>query len=117
MSRKLIQQMRNEWRANLWLVIELFFVSVVMWYMVDYILGVTLTLNEPMGHNTEDVCMIKLSSIPEGTATYDESAGSDNESKLAQLRAIRSRIESNEYVEAVGLCNFSSVPYLSLIHI
>ena len=35
MQKKLFTQIRNEWRGNLWLALELLVVSVVMWY-IDY---------------------------------------------------------------------------------
>ena len=37
MNKKLFTQIKNEWRSNLWLVTELLLVSVVLWYIVDYI--------------------------------------------------------------------------------
>ena len=36
MNKKLLTQIKNEWRSNLWLVTESLLVSVVMWYIVDY---------------------------------------------------------------------------------
>ena len=30
-------RIKNEWLSNLWLVLELLVVSVVMWYVVDYL--------------------------------------------------------------------------------
>lgn len=35
MSQKLLKQIRNEWRSNIWLCVELLVVSVVLWYIVD----------------------------------------------------------------------------------
>ena len=35
MNKKLFTQIRNEWRSNLWLALELLVVSVVMWYIID----------------------------------------------------------------------------------
>ena len=37
MTQKLLTQIKNEWLSNLWLVLELLVVSVVMWYVVDYL--------------------------------------------------------------------------------
>ncbi len=34
MTKKLLVQIKNEWRNNLWLALELLVVSVVMWYVV-----------------------------------------------------------------------------------
>ena len=33
MKRKLIQQMRNEWRSNIWMMVELAIVAIVVWAM------------------------------------------------------------------------------------
>jgi len=37
MTKKLFNQIKNEWRSNLWLMAELLLVSVVMWFIVDYL--------------------------------------------------------------------------------
>ncbi len=46
MTKKLLVQIKNEWRNNLWLALELLVVSVVMWfcgrlslYACGYLLG------------------------------------------------------------------------------
>ena len=35
MNKKLFTQIKNEWRGNTWLAIELLVVSVVMWFITD----------------------------------------------------------------------------------
>ena len=37
MNKKLIKQIRNEWTSNIWLFVELLLVSVVMWFIVDFV--------------------------------------------------------------------------------
>ena len=37
MNKKLFKQIRNEWRSNIWILVELLIVSVVMWFITDYI--------------------------------------------------------------------------------
>ena len=49
MSKKIYTQIRNEWHSNWWLALELLLVSVVMWYVVDYMFVITNTYNEPHG--------------------------------------------------------------------
>ena len=46
MNKKLFTQIKNEWRSNLWLVTELLLVSVVLWYIVDYMYVQTSIYNE-----------------------------------------------------------------------
>ena len=42
MEKKLLKQMKNEWRSNLWLALELLVVSVVMWYIIDLLYSPSL---------------------------------------------------------------------------
>ena len=44
MNKKLLKQIVNERRSNSWLFIELLLVSIVLWYVVDYMF-VTLFTN------------------------------------------------------------------------
>lgn len=37
MSRRLLKQMATEWSSNIWLVVELIVVSVVLWYISDFL--------------------------------------------------------------------------------
>ena len=53
MKRKLMRQIINEWRSNIWLALELLIVSVVMWYVTDSLFVSYSILNEPRGFNTD----------------------------------------------------------------
>lgn len=53
MTKKLLTQIKNEWLSNLWLVLELLVVSVVMWYVVDYLYTRAATYLEPRGFKPE----------------------------------------------------------------
>lgn len=55
MNKKLLTQIKNEWRSNLWLVTELLLVSVVMWYIVDYMYVKAAVYYEPRGFDIEGV--------------------------------------------------------------
>lgn len=49
MNKKLIKQIRNEWRSNLWIFTELLIVSVVMWFVTDYLYVMISNYNSPRG--------------------------------------------------------------------
>ena len=49
MSKKLFKQIRNEWRFNIWIFVELLIVSVVMWFITDYIYVIARNYMEPRG--------------------------------------------------------------------
>lgn len=53
MNQKLFKQIRNEWRSNLWLCLELLIVSVVLWYIVDYFYVSKTLYSRPLGFDVE----------------------------------------------------------------
>lgn len=63
MTKKLLVQIKNEWRNNLWLALELLVVSVVMWYVVDYLYTRAATYLEPRGFNIENCYLIELGEL------------------------------------------------------
>lgn len=63
MNGKLFKQIINEWRSNLWLCVELLIVSVVMWYIVDYIHVNISLLREPLGFNIERTFLISVDEL------------------------------------------------------
>lgn len=44
MNKKLLKQIVNERRSNSWLFIELLLVSIVLWYVVDYMFVTLYTI-------------------------------------------------------------------------
>lgn len=106
--RKLSAQIRNEWRANLWLVIELMIVSTVIWYIADYLYCVVKMRMEPTGFDTEHVYRVDFDFLPEENPNYrpyDESYTMVDD-MTAMLRRIRERSD----VEAVSYSSFGE-PY------
>lgn len=65
MKRKLLRQITNEWRSNIWLCIELMIVSVAIWYMAVNIYLVYRVANLPNGYHTENTYVIYMRSTPE----------------------------------------------------
>ena len=49
MNKKLLKQIVNERRSNAWLFVELLLVSIVLWYVVDYMFVTLYTYFEPRG--------------------------------------------------------------------
>ena len=67
MTKKLLVQIKNEWRNNLWLALELLVVSVVMWYVVDYLYTRAATYLEPRGFNIENCYLIEAKAKAKST--------------------------------------------------
>ncbi len=110
MNKKLFTQIKNEWRSNLWLSIELLLVSVVMWYIVDSLYCTTATYIEPRGFDISHTYHIEMGLLNDKSpdfVTYQ----SVEELQRDVLELI-DRLQHRPDIEAVSLSS-SSYPYNS----
>lgn len=98
---KLIHQMRNEWRSNIWLVIELLIVSVILWFCIDRIVDYIMVYNEPRGHDISHVYRITV-----GNTGANDSTRPSYEDMNELIERIRRRPE----IEAAAY-SYGSTPY------
>ena len=70
MSQKLLKQIRNEWRSNIWLCVELLVVSVVLWYIVDCCYVMYTVKQWPLGFNVEHCYKIDLGTVNEASPEF-----------------------------------------------
>lgn len=108
MTKKLLTQIKNEWRNNLWLALELLVVSVVMWYVVDYIFTKTATYLEPRGFNIEHCYLVEMGKLTEKSPDFI--ANQTQEQKNADILELVERLKRRPEVEAVSLSQ-NSYPY------
>ena len=73
MNRKLLRQTATEWRINLWLALELLIVSVVTWYIADYLYMTWHTTSKPMGYATDNCFRVKVGMLTPEAEGYDDS--------------------------------------------
>lgn len=108
MTKKLLTQIKNEWLSNLWLVLELLVVSVVMWYVVDYLYTRIATYTEPRGFNIEHCYLIEMGELTPKSPDYipDHTAQQTHDDIAELLERLRRRPE----IEAVSLSQ-NSYPY------
>lgn len=88
MKRKLLRQTYNERRTNLWMAVELLIVSVVIWFITDYLTSVAVTVAEPDGFNIERTFSVTTGqSAPESKhyVDYGEDAAEKNAEDLSRL--------------------------------
>lgn len=109
MSRRLFKQMTTEWRSNLWLVVELMVVSVVMWYLTDYLFVKAETYSIGMGMNADNVFIVQYGDVPPDTGSYVE-ADSTVETHMESRRTIYDRLRSHPDVEIAAISALG-VPY------
>ena len=108
MTKKLLTQIKNEWLSNLWLVLELLVVSVVMWYVVDYLYTRAATYLEPRGFNIEHCYLIELGELTPKSPDYmPDKSRDDTHADIAELVE---RLRRRPEVEAVSLSQ-NSYPY------
>ena len=108
MQKKLFRQIRNEWRGNTWLALELLVVSVVMWFIIDMLYCRAATYLEPRGFDTEHCYRIYLGSLTDKSPDYTpyEDAARQRDDILEVVERLRHRPE----VEAVSL-SLNAHPY------
>jgi putative ABC transport system permease protein len=108
MKRKLLNQMGTEWRANIWMVIELaivgLIVAVIFWILVQLAYAKSLRT----GYDIEDICFADCRNIPKGSDEYVD-YGEDHDD-MEDLNIILRYIRENPYVELAGLGS-NCLPY------
>ncbi len=108
MERKLLKQIKNEWRSNLWLAVELLVVSVVLWFIVDYFYVKITQYTFPRGFDVEHCYKIGVKTLSETSPDYvaDQTA----EERRADRQELFDRIQRRPEVEYVAV-GFNSYPY------
>ena len=109
MNKKLFAQIKNEWQTNLWLALELLLVSVVMWYVTDYLYTRIATYMEPRGFDTSHCYKIELGCLTNKSADYIPERDND-EARSEDVREIMERLRRRPEMEAVSLSWFAH-PY------
>lgn len=106
MNKKLFTQIRNEWRSNIWILVELLIVSVVMWFITDYIYVQVINYKAPRGFDISHCYLIKMGKLTPNSHEYNAADTTDNDDRAELLKRIQHRPE----IEAASLSN-TSYPY------
>ena len=107
MNKKLFTQIKNEWRGNTWLAIELLLVSVVMWFITDMLYCRIATYLEPRGFDISHCYLIEMSMLNEKSPDYVEYGKGDEQRDVLELL---NRIQHRPDVETASL-SYNSYPY------
>ncbi|MDE7451810.1 MAG: hypothetical protein K2M52_00585 [Paramuribaculum sp.] len=102
MKRKLIKQIRHEWRTNLWMSIELLIVSVIVWFITDYLFVIAQTVNEPKGYDIDNTFLLEFGTLPEHSPRYVAVENGEEQDNLDRM-AIYEVIKNNPDVESVSM--------------
>ena len=106
--KKLFTQIRNEWRSNLWMIIEMLVVSVVMWYIADYMYQIIDIYTKPLGFNIDHTYKIGFDRLTDKSSDFI--AGQDEQAMADDMDELMERIRRRPEVEAVSL-SLNAHPY------
>ena len=107
MNKKLFTQIKNEWRGNTWIAIELLVVSVVMWFITDMLYVRIATYLEPRGFDISHCYLIEMGMLNEKSPDYVKYGKGDEQKDVLELL---NRIQHRQDVEAASL-SINSYPY------
>lgn len=108
MDKKLLTQIKNEWRSNLWLVTELLLVSVVMWYIVDYMYVKAAVYYEPRGFDISHCYLIQMGRLTDKSPDFIPNQ--TKEQQREDVKGLAERLKYRPDIEAVGFGQ-NSYPY------
>lgn len=97
----ILKQIRNEWRSNLFLFLELLLVYVVLWYIVDLTTVTARVYNAPMGYDTEHCYNITIGKLTPKATTYNPDLTIDDD--INHLLDLAERLRHRPGIEAVVL--------------
>lgn len=100
--------MRNEWRDNVWLIVELSIVFLAIWLLCVMFWVRASGLLEPIGIDRHNVYTLSLKAVPKESPKYLTLGEGDT--NLKDFLAVVARIKANPNVEYVGFHN-NGVPY------
>lgn len=108
MEKKIFTQIRNEWRSNFFLALELLVVFVVLWYIVDWCCTTARVYFAPMGFDTEHCYNLTVNRLTPNSALYDPNLTIEDD--MDALLEIAERLRHRPGVEAVAISQ-NCIPY------
>lgn len=100
--------MRNEWRDNVWLIIELTVVCLAIWVIMTLLFSMTKGLFTPRGYNPDNIYSLSVNTVPKESIDYVELESNDD--YYADLKILIDRIRDNNNVEEVTI-HWNGLPY------
>ena len=108
MNKKLFTQIKNEWRSNTWLALELLIVSVLMWYIIDNLYVTTTKQLQPKGFDIEHCYLIQMGILSDKSPDYKPYT--NNKQNREEVKEIMERLRRRPEIEAVSLSQ-NAYPY------
>lgn len=109
MKRKLLTQMRNEWRSNFWMTLELFVVGLVLCLIFAILNSLGEIHQEPQGADYSDMYLGDIRYIGNDEEAFRPYVD-DEHNYYTDLQTLMANIRQNANVEAVGIGR-NALPY------
>lgn len=97
--KSILTQIYNEWRSNLFLLVELLLVFAVLWYVVDWVAVTARVYRAPMGFDTEHCYNLSFNTLTPQSALYDSQLTAEDD--IDALLEIVERLRHRPGVESV----------------
>lgn len=102
MKRKLISQMRHEWRANTWMLVELTIVSIVLWAICTLFIPAVAPLFRTTAYTSDNLYGTRVRTYSEGEPQFTPYPDSLH-SPATELQVIVQRLRCNPHVQYAGV--------------
>lgn len=109
MNRNLLTQIKNEWRDNLWLCIELLIVSIAVWMLCLILYSTLRPTFEKKGYDITDVYRCNINSLDPASPEFIIYEN-EEEDKANDILALLTTIRRSSYVEVAALSQ-NALPY------
>lgn len=92
--------MRNEWRGNIWMIIELTIVSIILWFLFTTICTIVNVRMQHAGYDVNDLYGAEIKVVDEDSPYYRHY--DSLHSPLTDRDLLMAKLNDNPYVETVG---------------
>ncbi len=110
MKRYLLPQMRNEWRSNLWMMIEIAVVAIILFAIFSFYASVIRIKSQNYGYDTNDVLVGQVKMLPTEARVMDCKPEEFYGKSLEYVELLMAEMRQNPYVELVGVGK-NAIPY------
>ena len=110
MKRKLFTQITNEWRDNIWMIIELAIVTGAIWILIVLCWGIAKGKFQPKGFDIDDVYAANIEFVTSDSPEFQPPVNSDQYDYYGARKALLTKIRNHPLVEKAGLSQ-NAFPY------
>ena len=110
MKRFLLPQMRNEWRSNLWMMIEIAVVSIILFAIFSLFAAIIRIKSQDYGYDTNDVVVGQVKLLPKDARDIECNSEEESGRTLDFIDMLMAELRQNPYVEYVGV-GTNAIPY------